>query len=61
MIDQTLLAETGFASADHPATDEMIDHPLDHNRNYTDDDAARKTGSGGRPATDTRPNGGPRE
>ena len=61
MIDQTLLAETGFASADHPATDEMIDHPLDHNRNYTDDDAARETGSGGRPATDTRPNGGPRE
>ncbi len=61
MIDQTLLAETGFASADHPATDEMIDHPLDHNRNYTDDDAARKAGPGGRPATDTRPNGGPRE
>ena len=35
-IDEALLAETGFASPDHPVTDQMIDHPLDHNRNYTD-------------------------
>ena len=35
-IDDTLLSEAGFASPDHPVTDEMIDHPRDHNRNYTD-------------------------
>ena len=33
-----LLAEAGFASPDHPITDAMIDHPLDHNRNRTDRD-----------------------
>lgn len=35
-IDDALLSEAGFASPNHPITDEMIDHPLDHNRNYTD-------------------------
>ena len=35
-IDDALLAEAGFASPDHPITDEMIDHPDGHNRNYTD-------------------------
>ena len=35
-IDETLMAEAGFASPDHPITDEMIDHPRDHNRNHTD-------------------------
>ena len=51
-----LLAEAGFASPDHPVTDEMIDHPLDHNRNATDA-AAGRTGR----APGTRPDGGPRE
>ncbi|WP_134725610.1 TRAP transporter small permease subunit [Paracoccus luteus] len=40
-VDEALLAEAGFASPDHPVTDEMIDHPLDHNRNYTDRDARK--------------------
>lgn len=35
-IDDALLSEAGFASPDHPVTDQMIDHPLDHNRNHTD-------------------------
>ena len=35
-IDDALLSEAGFASPNHPVTDEMIDHPLDHNRNQTD-------------------------
>ncbi|WP_299359542.1 TRAP transporter small permease subunit [uncultured Paracoccus sp.] len=37
-IDDSALAEAGFASPDHPITDAMIDHPLDHNRNQTDRD-----------------------
>ena len=41
VLDQTLVAEAGFASPNHPITDEMIDHPLDHNRNYTDRDARK--------------------
>ncbi|GLS80806.1 C4-dicarboxylate ABC transporter [Paracoccus marinus] len=56
VIDPELLAEAGFASPDHPVTDEMIDHPLDHNRNATDA-AAGRTGR----APGTRPDGGPRE
>ena len=56
VIDPELLAETGFASPDHPVTDEMIDHPLDHNRNATDAAAGRTARAPG-----TRPDGGPRE
>ncbi|MBV0890819.1 TRAP transporter small permease subunit [Paracoccus sp. Z118] len=41
-IDESLLSEAGFASPDHPVTDEMIDHPLDHNRNYTDPNGPRR-------------------
>lgn len=37
LLDPALLAESGFADPDHPITDEMIDHPLDHNRDDTDD------------------------
>ena len=37
-IDDSLLAEAGFADPDHPVTDQMIDHPLDHNKNHTDRD-----------------------
>lgn len=36
VIPQELLSEAGFADPNHPITDEMIDHPLDHNTNYTD-------------------------
>ena len=36
VIDERLLAEAGFADPDHPATDEMTDHPLAHQRNHTD-------------------------
>ncbi|MFC0812026.1 MAG: C4-dicarboxylate ABC transporter [Kocuria rhizophila] len=40
-IDDRMLAEAGFASPDHPVTDQMIDHPRDHNRNYTDRDVRK--------------------
>ena len=35
-IDEAALSEAGFADPDHPVTDQMIDHPLDHNQNHTD-------------------------
>lgn len=35
-IDDALLAEAGFADPNHPITDEMLDHPLSHDTNYTD-------------------------
>jgi len=34
-IDESLLAEAGFADPDHPLTDQ-VKHPLDHDRNATD-------------------------
>lgn len=36
VIDEKLRAEAGFADPDHPLTDQMTDHPLDHDTNYTD-------------------------
>ncbi len=38
--DPAALADAAFVNPDHPVTDEMIDHPLDHDRNDTDPDRA---------------------